>query len=83
MAIKAYTGMRTLIADKRTRACVLSSQINAADARRKEVEQKAAATRSAAIERKPLKKPERGAPPLVISNRSLRRAIRWIQSLLT
>jgi hypothetical protein len=33
-------------------ACVLSSQINAADARRKEQDQKAAATRSAVIERK-------------------------------
>jgi hypothetical protein len=33
-------------------ACVLSSQINAADARHKDQEQKAAATRSAAIERK-------------------------------
>ena len=32
-------------------ACVLSSQINAADARRKEQEQKAAATRSKGIER--------------------------------
>ena len=43
-------------------ACVLSSQINAADARRKEQEQKAAATRSAAIERKDLEE-TRASPP--------------------
>ena len=33
-------------------ACVLSAQINAADARRKEQEQRAAATRSAEVESK-------------------------------
>jgi hypothetical protein len=43
-------------------ACVLSSQINAADARLKEQEQKAA-TRSAAIERKDLKEARARAPP--------------------
>jgi hypothetical protein len=35
-------------------ACVLSAQINAADARRKEQEQQAAATRSAEVEKKAL-----------------------------
>ncbi len=44
-------------------ACVLSSQINAADARRKEQEQKAAATRSAAIERKSLEEARARGPP--------------------
>jgi hypothetical protein len=44
-------------------ACVLSSQINAADARRKEQEQKAAATRSTAIERKALEEARARAPP--------------------
>jgi hypothetical protein len=44
-------------------ACVLSSQINAADARRKEQEQAAAATRSAAIERKALEEARARGPP--------------------
>ncbi len=44
-------------------ACVLSSQINAADARRKEQELKAAATRSAAIELKPLEEARARGPP--------------------
>jgi hypothetical protein len=44
-------------------ACVLSSQIHAADARRKEQEQKAAATSSAAIERKALEEARARAPP--------------------
>ena len=44
-------------------ACVLSSQINAADARRKEQEQEAAATRSAAIERKALEEAKARGPP--------------------
>jgi hypothetical protein len=44
-------------------ACVLSSQINTADARRKEQEQKAAATRSAAIERKALEEARARALP--------------------
>jgi hypothetical protein len=44
-------------------ACVLSSQINAADARRKEQEQAAAATRSAAIERKALEEAKARGPP--------------------
>jgi hypothetical protein len=44
-------------------ACVLSSQINAADARRKEQVQKAAATRSAAIERKALEEARARSPP--------------------
>jgi hypothetical protein len=44
-------------------ACVLSSQINAADARRKEQEQKAAAKRSAAIERKALEEARARGPP--------------------
>jgi len=44
-------------------ACVLSSQINAADARRKEQEQKADATRSAAIERKALEEARARGPP--------------------
>jgi hypothetical protein len=62
MAVRAFTGMRTLIADRRTRACVLSSQINAADARRKEEEQKAAATRSTAIGRKALEEARARGP---------------------
>ena len=44
-------------------ACVLSSQINAADARRKDQEQKAAATRSAVIERKSLEEVRARGPP--------------------
>ena len=44
-------------------ACVFSSQINAADARRKEQEQKAASTRSAAIERKALEEARARGPP--------------------
>jgi hypothetical protein len=44
-------------------ACVLSSQINAADAQRKEQEQAAAATRSAAIERKALEEARARGPP--------------------
>ena len=44
-------------------ACVLSSQINAADTRRKEQEQAAAATRSAAIERKALEEARARGPP--------------------
>jgi hypothetical protein len=44
-------------------ACVLSSQINAADTRRKEQEQKAAATRSAVIERKALEEARARGPP--------------------
>ena len=43
-------------------ACVLSSQINAADARRKEQEQAAAATRSTA-ERKALEEARTRGPP--------------------
>jgi hypothetical protein len=43
-------------------ACVLSSQTNAADARRKEQEQAAAATRSAAIERKALEEARTRGP---------------------
>jgi hypothetical protein len=44
-------------------ACVLSSQINATDARRKEQEDESAATRSAAIERKALEEARaRGTP---------------------
>ena len=54
--------MRNLIAEERTRACVLSSQINAAVARRKEEEQKAAATRSTAIERKALEEARARGP---------------------
>ena len=54
-------------------ACVLSAQINAADARRKEQEQQAAATRSAEVEmitkRKHLKMPKREGPLLVILNK--------------
>jgi hypothetical protein len=46
-----------------TLACVLSSQINAADARRKEQEQKAAATCSAAIDLKALEEARARAPP--------------------
>jgi len=42
---------------------VLSSQINTADARRKEQEQEAAATRSAAIERKALEEAKARGPP--------------------
>jgi hypothetical protein len=44
-------------------ACVLSSQINAADARHKEQESKAAATRSVAIEWKALEAARARAPP--------------------
>ena len=44
-------------------ACVLSAQINAADARRKEQEQQAAATRSAEIERKALEDAKARGPP--------------------
>jgi len=60
MAVRAYTGMRNLIAEERTRACVLSSQINAAVARRKEEEQKAAAF--SAIERKALEEARARGP---------------------
>jgi hypothetical protein len=44
-------------------ACVLSSQINAADAQHKEQEQKAATTRSAAIERNALEEARARGPP--------------------
>jgi hypothetical protein len=46
-----------------TLACVLSLQINAADARRKEQEQAAAVTRSAVIERKALEEARARGPP--------------------
>ena len=45
-----------------TLACLLSSQINAANVRRKEQEQKAAATRAAAIEQKAIAEAKEGAP---------------------
>ena len=60
-------------------ACVLSSQINAADAKRKE--QQLLHARRPSSERLS-KKPEREALPLAILNRSWRRASRWIQSLM-
>ena len=44
-------------------ACVLSAQINAADARRKEHEQQAAATRSAEVEKKALEDAKARGPP--------------------
>ena len=44
-------------------ACVLSAQINAADARRKEQEQQAAATRSAEVEKKALEDAKARGPP--------------------
>jgi len=44
-------------------ACVLSPQINAAEARRKEQEQQAAATRSAEVERKTLEDAKARGPP--------------------
>ncbi len=44
-------------------ACVLSAQINAADARRKEQEQQAAATRAAEVERKALEDAKARGPP--------------------
>jgi hypothetical protein len=63
-------------------ACVLSSQINAADARRKEQEQKQLLHARRPSSGRLSKKPEREAPPLAILNRSWRRAGRWIQSLM-
>ena len=44
-------------------ACVLSAQINAADARRKDQEQQAAATRAAEVERKALEDAKARGPP--------------------
>jgi len=44
-------------------ACELSAQLNAADARRKEQEQQAAATRSAEVERKALEDAKAPGPP--------------------
>jgi hypothetical protein len=65
-----------------TLACVLSSQINAADASRKDQKQKETDTHSAAIQRKALEEARARAPPLAILNRSWRRAGRLIQSLM-
>jgi hypothetical protein len=53
---------RDSLQNRFTLECVLSSQINAADARRKEQEQKTA-TRSAAIERKALEEARARGPP--------------------